>query len=194
MAGSRAVSAREPGQIREEAALSGSAHAPRIGLAGAEDRRARPKPGFDGGCTVHLPTMGVEQRNQEQRNLELAARLGELWNAGKHEELLSLYHDDAVMIAAANWIDPGPWVGKEQIARNHRDWASAWAQVEMTMERVEAAGDKVVVLGTWHTRGAASGIGGSAPVVMLLTFEDGRIKRFEWFEDPDEALRLAGID
>jgi hypothetical protein len=54
MAGSRAVSARESGQIREEAALSESAHAPRIGLAGAEDRRARLKARFDGGCTVHL--------------------------------------------------------------------------------------------------------------------------------------------
>jgi hypothetical protein len=54
MAGSRAVGAREPGQIREEAALSDTAHAPRIGLAGADDRRARPEPGFDGGCTVHL--------------------------------------------------------------------------------------------------------------------------------------------
>ena len=46
MAGSRAVSAREPGQIREEAALSGPAHAPRTRLAGAEDRRARPKARF----------------------------------------------------------------------------------------------------------------------------------------------------
>ena len=55
MAGSRAVSAREPGQIREEAALSESAHAPRISLAGAEKRRARPKADLDDGCTVRFP-------------------------------------------------------------------------------------------------------------------------------------------
>src|SRR3954451_18818875 len=54
MAGSRAVSAREPGQIREEAALSDTAHAPRTSLAGAEDRRARPKARFDDGCTVRF--------------------------------------------------------------------------------------------------------------------------------------------
>ncbi len=53
MAGSRAVSAREPGQVREEAALSDTAHAPRISLAGAEDRRTRPRARLDGGCTVH---------------------------------------------------------------------------------------------------------------------------------------------
>ena len=54
MAGSRAVDAREPGQIREEAALSDTGHASRTSLAGAEDRRARPGTDFDGGCTVHF--------------------------------------------------------------------------------------------------------------------------------------------
>jgi hypothetical protein len=61
MAGSRAVDAREPGQIREEAALSESVHAPRIGLAGAEDRRERPEARFDGGCTVHCRELRSEQ-------------------------------------------------------------------------------------------------------------------------------------
>ena len=56
MAGSRAVSGREPGQIREEAALSDTAHAPRISLAGAEDRRARPRARLDDGCTVQFQT------------------------------------------------------------------------------------------------------------------------------------------
>ena len=54
MAGSRAASAREPGQIREEAALSDTARAPRISLAGADDRRARPRSSFEDGCTVRF--------------------------------------------------------------------------------------------------------------------------------------------
>src|SRR4051812_24576825 len=54
MAGSRAASAREPGQIREEAALSVPARAPRISLAGAEVRRARPRTSFEDGGTVHF--------------------------------------------------------------------------------------------------------------------------------------------
>jgi hypothetical protein len=66
MAGSRAASAREPGQIREEAALSDTARAPRISLAGAEDRRARPGASFKGGCTVRFEPMS------EQENLAIA--------------------------------------------------------------------------------------------------------------------------
>jgi hypothetical protein len=52
MARSRAMDGREPGQIREEAALSGTAYAPRGSLAVAQGRRARPGTNFDGGCTV----------------------------------------------------------------------------------------------------------------------------------------------
>jgi hypothetical protein len=53
MARSRAVGAREPGQIREEAALSDTAHAPRGSLVGA-DIRGNPRDSFfDDGCTVH---------------------------------------------------------------------------------------------------------------------------------------------
>src|SRR3954451_13452476 len=54
MARSRAVSGREPGQIREEAALSGTAHAPRGSLAVVTGRRARPGTNFDVGCTVQF--------------------------------------------------------------------------------------------------------------------------------------------
>ncbi len=75
MAGSRAVSARESGQIREEAALSEVGHAPRTNLAGAEDRRARPKASFDGGCTVHFLHMDDQRRNLFTLRDGLAARL-----------------------------------------------------------------------------------------------------------------------
>ena len=97
------------------------------------------------------------------------------------------------MTAAPNWIDPGPWVGKEQVARNQREWTSAWEQIEMSIERLEVAGDKVVCIGEWLSRGIASGVGGTLPIAIVLTFEDGLIKRFEWVEDADEGLRRAGI-
>jgi len=58
----------------------------------------------------------------EQRNLEVVGRIGERWNAGDHEGVLDLYHDDIVMTAAPDWPDPGPWVGKEQVAWNQREW------------------------------------------------------------------------
>ena len=55
MAGSRAMSAREPGQVRKEAALSGHRQALRGRPAGARRRWTALGDRFDGGCTVHFP-------------------------------------------------------------------------------------------------------------------------------------------
>src|SRR6476469_9041936 len=54
---SRAVVACEPGQVREEAALSDTDHAPRGSRRGADRQRARPEPLHNGGCTVHYFAM-----------------------------------------------------------------------------------------------------------------------------------------
>jgi ketosteroid isomerase-like protein len=127
----------------------------------------------------------------EQRNLEVVGQIGVRWNAGDHEGVLDLYHDEIVMTAAPDWPDPGPWVGKEQVAWNQREWASAWETVEMVIYRV--AGDKVVAMGEWLSRGASSGAGGTIPIVIVFTLEDGLVTRFEWTQDADEALRAAGL-
>src|SRR3978361_1766766 len=59
---SRAVVACEPGQVREEAALSDTDHAPWGSRRGAVRRRERLEPIHNGGCTVQLPKVDVPQR------------------------------------------------------------------------------------------------------------------------------------
>jgi hypothetical protein len=54
MARSHSVGAREPGQVRKEAALSGPAHAQWGNLAGAGGSGPTLTPHFDDGCTVTL--------------------------------------------------------------------------------------------------------------------------------------------
>ena len=50
--GTCATRAREPGQVRKEAALSGTAHAQWGSLAGAKSPSTTSRQVFDGGCTV----------------------------------------------------------------------------------------------------------------------------------------------
>src|SRR5688500_4601314 len=94
MARSRAVDDREPGQIREEAALSEAVHAPRVSLAGAE-------PGGTSGASVS--TTGARSAIRTMR-VALATS----------EELPGLDPDDAPLLAALGdeaepriWSDPG---------------------------------------------------------------------------------------
>jgi ketosteroid isomerase-like protein len=215
MAGSRAADAREPGQIREEAALSDTVRAPRISLAGADDRRARPGAGFKGGCTVRCRAGGAGlgpdrsdgvvreglgpdrsggvQTMSEERNVEVVRRLAERWNAGDSAGVLELYADDIVMVTAPEWPDTGPFVGKQAVERSTQEWRSAWELVQVDLDRLEAAGDMVVVEGGWDSRGLASGASGRIPFGLVFTVRDGLIARLEWFMDPVEARRAAGL-
>ena len=112
MAGSRAVSAREPGQIREEAALSDTARAPWASLAGAEDRRARPRPSSGDGCTVRFL--------RRWTTTEVIRQVCERRNAGDVEGMLELYHDDVVLHAGEHWPEQATWRERTPFAKAPR--------------------------------------------------------------------------
>jgi ketosteroid isomerase-like protein len=130
----------------------------------------------------------------EKRNLEVVAELGKRWNAGDHRGVHELYHDEIVMTPASDWLYSDPWVGKEQVARGEREWAGAWEQLELSADRVEATGDRILLLGKWVSKGLASGADGTRPVAIVFTLEDGLIKRFDFFDGADDALREVGLD
>jgi ketosteroid isomerase-like protein len=140
MAGSRAASAREPGQIREEAALSDTARAPRASLAGAEDRRARPRSSSRDGCTVHF--FMPEPR-------DIVKQVSERWNAGDFEGLLELYHDDVSVHTGEHWPERHVLQGKAAFRESIDEWLSVWESiaVETTTWRPTAT--------AWYSRRVA---------------------------------------
>jgi ketosteroid isomerase-like protein len=131
--------------------------------------------------------------SEEQRNKDVVKEMVARWNSGDYDGTLALYRDDIVMTAAPEWVDPGPWEGKEQVAQSQRQWLDAWDSIEMVLEVVEASGDRVLVTGKWQSRGRSSGLSGEMPVVILLTLQDGLVTRFEWFMEANEARRAAGF-
>ena len=183
MAGSRAASAREPGQIREEAALSDTARAPRASLAGAEDRRARPGTSFDGGCTVHLSPMS--------ENVDVVRQLAERWNAGDVEGALALYTEDAVAISGPDWPEQYTHRGHDELRSNMREWLAVWDSSQIEIATIETYGDNVVGTGAWITRGRSSGVPGTMPFVILFRLRHGKIACLEWCSDHDDAVAAA---
>jgi ketosteroid isomerase-like protein len=128
----------------------------------------------------------------EQNNVEVVKRLGELWNAGNLEGMLDLYDDEVEMVASPEWPDPGT-VGKAAFARYSEEWREAWETVNIDLGTLEARGDTVLVTGAWDTRGAASGIDGSMPFLILFTLRDGLVTRHRWFMDQAQARAAAGL-
>jgi ketosteroid isomerase-like protein len=196
MAGSRAASAREPGQIREEAALSDTARAPRSSLAGADDRRARPGTSFDGGCTVRLAeALGSAECARTDfptmSNADLIRLLAERWNAGEFDRVLELYTDDAVMVNGPEWPEQTPSQGREGIRSGIEEWRAVWESSVIELSRIEEFGDRIAVEGCWSTRGRSSGVSGTMPANIVCTVRDGKIASLEWYASYDSALAAA---
>jgi ketosteroid isomerase-like protein len=128
----------------------------------------------------------------QERNLALIRLMGDLWNEGRFEEMFELYADDVDVITDPSWPEPST-KGKEAAIRAGDRWREAWERITIDPGHVEASGDKVLVQGIWDTEGALSGIGGTIPFGMVLTMRDGLVARQEWFMDPAEARRAAGL-
>ena len=153
MAGSRAASAREPGQIREEAALSDTARAPRTSLAGADDRRARPGTSFEGGCTVRLPgrstrlgRVRTDRLPSPMDDADLIRQLAERWNAGDIDGAVDLYAEDAVMVNGPALAGAGrPSRGSDGIRGSMEEWGARLGDARWSRwARPRSYGDRIV--------------------------------------------------
>jgi ketosteroid isomerase-like protein len=71
----------------------------------------------------------------------------------------------------------------------------AFEELRFDSQRVIDLGDRVVGLGMWTGKGKGSGYAfDPQPFAFLVTLEDDKIIRYEWFAEHDEALRAAGLD
>jgi ketosteroid isomerase-like protein len=116
----------------------------------------------------------------EQRNLEIVRQLVTLWNEGDIDAFLALYSDDIEMITDPEWPDPDVH-GKEALTRYADEWRSAWEELKLNVDPIEAKGDEVRTRGWWDSRGAASGLAGELEFGLDFTFRDGLIVRQRWF-------------
>jgi ketosteroid isomerase-like protein len=55
------------------------------------------------------------------------------------------------------------------------------------------AGDSVVVIATFQARGRGSSVDLEKFEPHIWTIRDGKIVRFQWFNDRDEAMKAAGL-
>jgi ketosteroid isomerase-like protein len=63
----------------------------------------------------------------------------------------------------------------------------------MDDERLIDAGDRVVVIATMRGQGSASGVEVENRHGSVWTIRDGKAVRFQWFNEPDEALEAVGL-
>jgi ketosteroid isomerase-like protein len=85
--------------------------------------------------------------------------------------------------------------GHEGIRQYFEDVASAWEEWRAEVHRLVAAADgRVAIVMTMHVRGRESGAMLSERAGHIWTLRDGLLFHNELYRDPEEALRVLGVE
>jgi ketosteroid isomerase-like protein len=97
------------------------------------------------------------------------------------------------------WIE-APWRVDGQIRRGHAGvresferWLDGFEEYSFELKRIVDCGDDVFVVAREHARGAASGAAISMHTYAVLTIRDGKLLRYQEFNDELAARQAAGL-
>jgi ketosteroid isomerase-like protein len=93
----------------------------------------------------------------------------------------------------AGAIEPGTRRGLQEFIAATERLSEGWASWKMEPEQLIDAGDKVAVVMSYRARARRSGLEVEGRESALLTVAGGRIVRYEWFHEPNDALVAAGL-
>jgi ketosteroid isomerase-like protein len=84
--------------------------------------------------------------------------------------------------------------GLDEVQITFRDWYEAFSDVETDIEELIDAGDQVIVVFTYRSKGRASGAEVAwKHMAGLWTFRNGKVMRVLWLRSREEALEAAGL-
>lgn len=127
-------------------------------------------------------------------NVEIVRRIYEAWGGGDPEgKALEHISDELEYVNPPYAVHPGTRRGREgwlAAAENLSDSFDEWTHVPG--EFVDT-GDKVLVICTFRAKGRGSSVNLDKYEPHVWTLRDGKVIRFEWFNERDEAERAAGL-
>jgi ketosteroid isomerase-like protein len=110
------------------------------------------------------------------------------------DALLDLVHADVEFRNPDYAMEPGIRHGHDGFRKAMEAGYEAFDEVRYEIERIVDGGDVVVVTGRFRGRGRTGGVPFEAPFAHVFEIRGDKAASVSWFQDPDEALRAAGID
>jgi ketosteroid isomerase-like protein len=107
--------------------------------------------------------------------------------------MLEHVHEEFEMATPAGLAsEPDTYRGHAGARRWFDEFYEAMDRVELEVDRLEPLGERVIGALRIVTRGRSSGLEGSQAAATLVTVEDGKVARLEFFPSWDEAVESAG--
>ncbi|MEA2389129.1 MAG: uncharacterized protein QOG41_1902 [Thermoleophilaceae bacterium] len=126
-------------------------------------------------------------------------------NADTAKQAYEAFSNGDVQAATENWADDIVWEGpnstelpgggehsgKDAALETLGQAVGSWDEFTLHMDEFFEEGDTVVALGHSHLK--KGGNEAQTPVVHILRFEDGKVKRFQILTDTFQGAKLLGI-
>ncbi len=123
-------------------------------------------------------------------NLEVVRALIRAFEEGD-TAVTEYFAPDVVMHAPADWPEPGPSRGREEVIGQFVRLAADWKSHTMSIEQAETRPGAVIAHLLWRTRGAASEIALDMELSGAYFFRDGVVHELAFFWTWDEAVAAA---
>jgi uncharacterized protein len=126
-------------------------------------------------------------------NVEVVRKLVAAYDRGELEAAAELLDSDFEMVQLPEHPEAGTYRGRDAARESIEAWTGSFEDFHSEYEEFIDAGDSVVVVVHEHGRGRGSGIELDHRYGMLVTLRAGRVRRLEWFDSREDALRAAGL-
>jgi ketosteroid isomerase-like protein len=128
-----------------------------------------------------------------QENVELVRHVYESGMFDRDpDELLKLATPDIEYVNPSYAVEPGVRRGLVAVAQAMRRFAEGWEESRHELRELYDRGDVVVAAVRWHIRGRGSERTFANDEAHTWTLRQGRVARFEWGQDLEKALDVAG--
>ena len=128
-----------------------------------------------------------------QDNVDVVRHIYAAWGEQGSPVPSGLLDPDIEWVNSPDAVEPGTRRGIDAFGAAAESVEQTFADATVDIDEMLDLGDRVVVLATLRGRGRGSGADVERRQGYVWTIRDGKAVRFEWFNDPDRALRAAGI-
>lgn len=128
-----------------------------------------------------------------ERNVEIVRAVHDAWARKEFPGPRDLLDPEIEYVNPDGAIEPGTRGGADEFSRAIAKVFDGWAIWETEPERFESVRDRVAVVVRYRAVGRSSGVEMSGRESALWTLRSGRVVRYAWFHDPQDALKAIGL-
>ncbi len=129
-----------------------------------------------------------------QENVEIVRRANAMWNSGDRTLVLDMVDPKVEIHSPLSSVTGVPYRGLDGVRQWMADLDDQFAVWETRLEETDAVSvDRILVSGTVHARGRASGVELEWPTAMVVDFREGRLLSLTIYGNRAEARKAVGL-